>query len=137
MVNITKSKELLISTKNRLGLLLEISELLTTKNFNIKAISAHAAGNFALVGIITEENDLAMKVLAENGYSVVENCVLLLETKDRPGVVKEITSALKKLSIDIISMYGAGITNSDKGIVVFSTTDNQQAYDELHSMNSG
>ena len=136
MIKIIQTKEILISTKNKIGLLLEISEVLISQGSNIRAISAHASGNFALVGLITEDNQKTLKILREKEYNVVENGVILLEMRDKVGVLNRITNALKTENIDIISVYGGGITDTDKGILVFSTTDNSQAYTTLKSLNS-
>ena len=131
MINITQSKEILISTKNQMGLLLEISDILTSEGFNINAISAHAAGNFALVGIITDNNQRALKLLGDQGYSVVENNVLLVDLNHKVGVLKRITKELKANNIDIINIYGAGVTENERGTLVFSTTDNYKAFSLL------
>ena len=134
MANIIQTKEILISTRNQLGLLLDISQTLSTEGFNIDAISAHAAGNFALIGIITDDNQRASRVLGEKGYVVVENNVIRVELEHKPGILKEMTNKLKAKKIDIVNIYGAALTECDKGILVFSTTDNQQAFSILKTL---
>ena len=134
MAKITQTKEILISTRNQLGLLLEISQTLSTEGFNIDAISAHAAGHFALVGIITDDNKRAVNALTKKGYAVVENNVIRLELEHKPGVLKQVTNELKTYNIDIINMYGAAVAESNKAILVFSTTDNQQALSVLRAL---
>ena len=89
MTKITQSKEILVSTKNKIGLLLEVSELLSLEGFNIDAISAHASGNFALIGIITDDNHRALELLKDIGYEVVENNVIIAELDHKPGVLKK------------------------------------------------
>ena len=134
MTKIAQAKEILISTRNQLGLLLDISQTLSCEGFNIDAISAHAAGHFALVGIITDDNKRAGTVLGDKGYSVVENNVIRLELEHRPGVLQKVANELKARKIDIVNMYGAAVAESNKAVLVFSTTDNQQALSVLRAL---
>ena len=134
MAQIIRTKEILVSTRNQLGLLLDISQVLSSEGFNIDAISAHASGSFALIGIITNDNQRALEVLVEKGYVAVENNVLLIEIEHRPGVIEQVTRELKTKKIDIINIYGAAIPENGKGILVFSTTDNQTAFSALNSL---
>ena len=78
-----------------MGLLLDISEILSEKGFNIDAISAHASGNFALIGIITNDNLGAIETLSEFGFEAIENNALLAEIKHTPGILRYITNRLK------------------------------------------
>ena len=134
MARIIETKELLVSTRNQLGLLLEISQTLSAEGFNIDAISAHAAGNFALIGIITDDNQRALKILNERGYVVVENNVIRIELEHKPGVLEQVARELKAHKIDIVNIYGAAISECNQGLLVFSTTDNQQAFSLLKSL---
>ena len=131
MTSIHSGKELLISTKNRIGILLKISGLLSSKGLNIHAISAHAAGNFALIGLITNNNKKAISILQKNHYDVVENNVIIGELINKPGILKKITSELVKNKIDIYTIYGGATSKSAHSSLVFTTSDNQKALSVL------
>lgn len=124
-------KELLISTKNKIGILLHISRVLSSEGINIEAISAHAAGNFALIGLITETNAKAIRILKREGYDVVENSVLIASLENKTGVLKKLTTLLAKSKLDLFNMYGGSHPKNSDSILVFSTTDNQEALSVL------
>ncbi|MDP3980874.1 MAG: hypothetical protein Q8Q33_05615 [Chlamydiota bacterium] len=125
--SIRLGKEIIISARNKIGILLNISGILCSKGINIHAISAHAAGNFALIGLITSNNKKALSILKRKGYEAVENPVIITELINKPGFLMKVTNTLVKHKLDIFNIYGGATLKGENSILVFTTSDNVKA----------
>ena len=68
------------------------------------------------------------------GYDVSENNVILIEIDHKPGILRKLTEKLQSNKIDIVNIYGGALHDGEKGVLVFSTTDNHQAYSLLEEL---
>ncbi len=92
---------------NEPGTLKSIAEILLREKVNIIAMSQgvhYDAATFRLA--ITHEHEIS-HILTRAGFTSVKTEAICIETKDRPGLVYDISSVLTKHGINISTIYGA------------------------------
>ena len=123
------AEEIVITTKNKVGLLADIATMVANQGVNVEAASGYEIGDSAKLRIVTNTNLGILDELKAKKYkSVLETEVLLVELSDKPGALKVVTTELGNNKIDINCLYA---TTSSKGDgssrIVLSTSDNEKA----------
>lgn len=110
MTKCSKGKELIVTTEDKLGMLAEITSVITGQGVNISAICAYGMEGKAIFMMLTSDNQKA-KIQAESkGWKVEESDVVVVEMPDKVGAVKEIADKLKAKNINLIYIYGTTCT---------------------------
>jgi len=126
------SKEIAVTVANKVGVLADMSKLLSEGGINIEAVAGYAVGNEAKVMVVTGNNAAAVEILKKAGYaSLKENEVVMVELENKPGALKEITMSLEGNGVDIKQVYGTACSSGCPSRLVFSTSDNQKALEAL------
>ncbi len=121
------SKEIVVLSKNQVGMLRSIAGAFADRGINITAISAQIAGGVGLMNFVVDEHLRACDLLRKKKYSIYENSIVVLEVEDKPGVLKQITSKLAAKKIDILNVYGSAPSSYGPCTLVASTSNNQKA----------
>lgn len=99
-------KEITVISKNEVGTLATISEVLGGVGVNIEAISAYEKDNTAVFRIVTNDVTSALKSLSRiPGINVKESDIVILKMINRPGELGKITRKLSNRGINIESLY--------------------------------
>ncbi|MFH0762422.1 MAG: ACT domain-containing protein [Candidatus Omnitrophota bacterium] len=126
------SGEIAVTAANKVGVLADMSRLLSEAGINIEAAAGYAAGNEAKIMIVTADNAAAVGALKNAGYaSLKENEVVIVDLENKPGALKEITLTLASSGVDIKQLYGTACSSGCPSRLVFSTSDNQKALEAL------
>jgi len=131
--SITLGEEIIITTKNSVGLLADIATMLANQGVNVEAISGYEIGDIAKLRLVTDANLGIVKELREKRYkSVVEAEALVIEIMNKPGALKVVTTELGKNKVDINCLYVTSSRSSGTGggifsKIVLSTSDNEKA----------
>jgi len=131
--SITLGEEIVITTKNKVGLLADIATMLANQGVNIEAIAGYEIGDTAKLRLITDANLGIVKELKEKKYkSVAEMEVLLIEIMNKPGALKVVTMELGKNKVDMKCLYvtssrSSGSRGETFSKMVLSTSDNEKA----------
>lgn len=115
---------------NRPGLLAELTEVLAARNVDIAQIvvETHDAG--AVVRMEVEDDNAALGVLTDAGYSAVSDDVLLARIEDRPGSLAALSRRLADARLNIRSLHHVR-RESGFALVAVSTDDNGRARELL------
>ena len=100
-----KLSQLTIITKDRVGVLAEISELLAKEGINIEGISAERVGDQGVIRMVTENAERAAEILQENGYRTLESDALVVELVDKPGELAKLARKLAAAGINIENIF--------------------------------
>lgn len=127
--NVTLGEEIIITTKNKVGLLADIATMLANQGVNIEAASGYEVGDSAKLRLVTNGNlGMVAELKAKKYKTVKESEVVIVELSNKPGALKVVTTELGKNKIDINCLY---VTSSSKGgessRIVLSTSDNEKA----------
>jgi hypothetical protein len=132
--NAALGKEIVVRVINKIGVLSEMSSILSDHGINIQAVNGYSLENIATVRFFTEDNVRAIEALKKSGYTdTKEKEVVVLELENKTGSLKNITSRLAKDGIDIIHIYGTACSGGCPAKIVLSTSDNEKALVVLKS----
>jgi hypothetical protein len=121
-------EEIIIATKNKIGLLADISKMLADNGINIEASVGYEEGNTAKLMLVTSANLTIIAALKEKGYkSVKETEVVIVELENKPGALKVLTTELATNKIDIEHSYVTTCSCGCSSRMVLKTNDNETA----------
>jgi len=122
------AKEILVSEKNKIGMLANISKILADSGINIQGVAGYAVDKEAKIMLVTEDNPRAVDVIKKAGYKTVkESEVIMAELVNKPGALKSFAAKLTTGGIDIKYAYGTICSAGCPGRIVLSTSDNKKA----------
>lgn len=123
------TKEIVVVTENKIGILADISKMLADKNINIEAVAGYnLPDNTAKLMLITNDNARALDALKTNGHKPVkESEAVMIELDNKVGALKGLTEKLAANKIDIKYMYATTCNAGCPSRLVFAATDNAKA----------
>ena len=96
-------KQIRIVTKDRPGILAEITDAMATAGVNIEDLMAESTGSLAVVEMIVDRYDEALRALARTPFRAITEDILILKLVDRPGALAEIARRFKDARINLRS----------------------------------
>lgn len=134
MEKVTKGRDLKVCAENRVGILADVTDLIAENGINIENICAYGVGAEAVFYMMTSDNEKSRRILEENGYSVQEREVIVLELWNRPGVLSDVAIRFKKNGIHLQTVYGTSSPGGGKTSIIFSCDDIENASDIFDAM---
>lgn len=126
--SIAIGEELIITTKNKVGLMADIARMLANHGINIESALGYESGKTARLMLVTSANLTILGELKKKKYrSVKETEVMMVELENKPGALKVVTTELKKAHIDIKYLYVTAPTKLGGGRMVLQTSNNEKA----------
>jgi len=91
---------------DRIGLLLEITEVLSREKINIESISLEVVGRKAMMRILVEKAKIhkAKELLSKHGFKVVESDTIVIKLRDRSGELSKVAKILTDAGISVESL---------------------------------
>jgi hypothetical protein len=123
------SKELVITTENKVGILANMSKILADHGINIEGVAGYAAeNNQAKIMIVAEDTLRAKEALQKAGYTNIrESEVIVVDLENKPGALKSITAKMADAKIDIRYIYGTACPSGCPARIVLATNNNEKA----------
>lgn len=106
MAKCKMTKELVITTNDKPGMLSEVGSLMASQGINISALCAYSMEGKAIFMMLTTDNKKAMNAAKAKGWKAEESDVVVVELKDKIGAAKEIGDRLKAKNINLSYCYG-------------------------------
>jgi len=125
-------KQVSVFIENRAGKLAAVTELLAENKVNLKALSIGDSVEYGILRIVTDELDVAVKVLSENGYLAKVTDVLVVKTEDKVGSLAKIMAAFGD-KIDVAYAYAFASSEPGVALMVFRVGDNEKAIEVLRA----
>ena len=119
-------KEISVVSKDKVGLLADVSEILGQHGVNIESIAMESEHDTAVIHLKVSKESEAQKILAKAGFKVVESNHLLLRISNRPGELAKVSRLLANAGINITNVFVLDERNGKK-IVAFNTSNNAKA----------
>ncbi|MFH0922527.1 MAG: ACT domain-containing protein [Candidatus Micrarchaeota archaeon] len=120
-------KEITVITKDRAGVLAEVSDALARKGLNIDSISLETSENkTAVIHIFTKHDAEAQKILSDEGFRVVDSHVLLVRLQDKPGELARMSKLLSDAGLGISDIYMLDKQKNEK-VFALKTSNNEKA----------
>ncbi len=125
-------KQINFETKNKVGILSDVSSALSAARVNIRAICAYGMGNKAYFMLVTSNNTKAKRVLAKLKAKTAADDVIAVEMPSGAGQLKKTAQKISNAGINIQYMYGTvGIGKTS--VCIFKTADDRKALKVLKS----
>ena len=131
MAKVELVKELLAQTENKVGMLAEVSAVVSAAGVNIQAINAYGAGDKANFRILSNDNQKAKTALEAKGYQVSEQDVVTVELPNQVGVLQATADKLKAKGIDLEYIYGTTCSCNCDCLLVLNSNNNAGAQEAL------
>ena len=128
--SVTLGEEIVITTKNKVGLLADIAQMLANEGVNIEAALGYETGATARLMLVTNANIRIISELRKRKKykSVKETEVVMVELENKPGALKVVTTELAKAKVDIKYLYVTPPSAaSGSSRMVLQTSDNEAA----------
>jgi len=126
--SVTLGEEIIVKTKNKVGLLANMSMILAMHGINIEAASGYERGNTATVMLITNANLGVINELRKRRYkNVRESEVVLIDLENKPGALKVVATELASKGINIKHHYVTACSCGKNAKMVLQTSDNEAA----------
>jgi len=107
--------EISVFCQDRVGRLAEISGTLGEAGLNIRGFHiSDTAEGYGIFRVITQDQDKALEVLTERGFSVSQTEVICVDVPDEPGGIARVLDCLSDADVNVGYLYA--IVNS---LIVF------------------
>jgi hypothetical protein len=131
MIKATKITQLSFSLPSRIGLLYEVSSLLTAANINIEGICAYAMGDQGYFMFITDNQTKAKKIIMHMGAEVTSEQVIMVLMPNKIGELQKTAKKISDAGIDISYIYGS--PNKGKMALILKTANDKKALKVLNA----
>ena len=126
-------KQLTVFVENKQGTLVDITDTLAKHNVNIRALSIADTQDFGILRLIVNDNDTALKTLADEGYLIKTTDVVGVKIGDAPGKLTEALKVLNEKQINIEYLYAFMARTEKHAYVVIRVEDNDSAESTLEN----
>lgn len=120
-------KEIVLSAKNKVGLMAEVAKLLADHGINVEGVAGYEQGGEARLMFVVDDTLRASDALKKKGYNIKENEVIMVDLENKSGALKVVTAKLAADKIDIKYMYGTVCGGSCPARIVIATNSNEKA----------
>ncbi len=117
-------KQLSVFVENQPGRLAEITDALSKKEIDIRALSIADTTNFGILRLIVNHPSRAESALREQGFTVSQTDVIGIGVEDKPGGLASALKVLSDAHIAVEYMY-AFVSKAEKtAYVILRVEDN-------------
>ena len=119
-------KQLTVFIQNKKGTVVSVTDILSKKNINLRALSIAETGDFGILRVIVNDNAAAEQALAEGGYLIKTIDVVGVKIGDEPGRLTAALDILDKADINVEYLY-AFMARTEKHAYVVLRVENNEA----------
>jgi hypothetical protein len=128
-------QEIILHTKNEIGILAKIFVALSNSRVNVEALCAFGEKDNGTFLIYTFDHEKAKKALESAGYEVNTEEVVVATLANRVGAAEEMTNKIAQARINVKYCYGS--TGDGKHtLFIISTENNSKALKALKHLNT-
>ena len=96
---------ILVIAKNETGVIADIAGALADRGINIEIINAETFGDNGAISLTTDDQDGALRVLADAGFKAVSDELLVVGLRDEPGALARLAEKFKQAGVNIRSLH--------------------------------
>lgn len=127
-------EQISVFLENKMGRMSEVTAILAEASVNIRALALADTSDFGVLRLIVGDNEKAVSVLKENGFTVGRTEVVAVAVEDRPGGLNKILEILRDAELNVEYMY-AYVRQTGKDAVMIFRFDNAKAAIEVLKRN--
>ncbi len=126
-------RQLTVFVENKQGAVGTITEILSKKNVNMRALSIAETQDFGILRLIVDDEEIAKKTLAEENYLTKMTDVVGVKIGDAPGKLAGALKVLGENKINIEYLYAFMARTEKHAYVVLRVEDNNKAETALEA----
>jgi len=130
MVKAMKAKQISFSLPSKIGLLSEVSALITTAKINIEAICAYEMNEQGFFMLMTDNPAKTKKIVSHMGAKVSMDDIIAVEMPNRIGELQKVAKKISDAGIDINTIYGSPVKG--KMTIILTTANDKKALKVLN-----
>lgn len=119
-------KQLTVFVPNRKGTIVQVTDVLSKNDINIRALSIAETEDFGILRLIVNDEKTAQTVLEKEGYLIKLVDVAGVKISDEPGKLTSALDVLDKADINVEYLY-AFMTRTEKYAYVVLRVENNEA----------
>jgi hypothetical protein len=116
-------KQLSVFLENTKGRLSQMTRVLCNAEIDLLALSIADTTNFGILRAIVSDDDKAVQVLKEAGYTVNLNEVLAVAVPDHPGGLSDVLDILIKYEVSVEYLYSFVRKPKENALIIFKVDD--------------
>ena len=120
-------KQLTVFIQNKKGTVVSVTDILSQKNINLRALSIAETGDFGILRVIVNDNAAAEQALTASGYLIKTIDVVGVKIGDEPGRLTAALDVLDKADINVEYLYAFMARTEQHAYVVLRVEDNEAA----------
>ena len=128
-------KQLSVFLENTKGRLADMTGVLRDAKINLLALSIADTTNFGILRAIVSDDDTALQVLHDAGYTVHMNEVIAAEVPDKTGGLADILAALVQGDVSVEYLYSFVNAPGEHALILFKV-DNVEAAKKIFEDNN-
>lgn len=118
--------QIAVFLENKAGKTSKFLSVLSDAGINLLTVTIAESSDYGILRAITDNNEKAVRVLKENGYTVIRNDVLAVEVSGKTGALLEVISLFDGSDINIEYFYSYTLDNN-RAIIVLKVNDVEKA----------
>lgn len=120
-------EQISVFVENRPGKLVEVLEILSANNIDLRALSIADTADFGVLRLIVNKPREALEVLREADFATSVTEVLSVSIEDAPGSLARVLRYLSDAGIGVEYIYAFVAHEKDKAYVIVRVEDNEKA----------
>jgi len=124
-------EQISVFLENKTGRLSEVTGILSEAGVNIRALALADTSDFGVLRLIVDNNERAIAILKENGFTVGKTEVVAAEVEDKPGGLHNILRTLRAQGINVEYMYAYVRHTGNDAVMIFRFDNIQGAIEVL------
>lgn len=120
MAKVEIRNEVMFKTPTRVGLLADVTDVLSEAGVNILAIGAYDKGDMGEFLMITSNNKLAYEALAGLGGEMDMQSVVVAEVANQPGELAAIARVLADHDVNVSQVFATSVDGADTVMIVLT-----------------
>lgn len=125
--NMASTKEITVVAKDRIGLLADVSDILSRDGINIDTVAVESSSRNAIIRLLVSDPVKARKSLEAAGFKVMDCDALVIGIPDKPGELAKVSRLLADSKINIESMFVMNKEGNDTVLAALKVTDYNSA----------
>ena len=121
--------------ENKPGRVNQLAEVLSKNGINLLTLSIADTKDYGILRAITRDNEKAVKILKEEGFTVSCTDLIGVEVEDKPGGLASILKIFDDENISIEYLYSYARTSDTNAIILFRVENIDNALKILKKKN--
>ena len=112
-----------VFAENKPGKLNRVTEILSTNNINIRAITISDTGDYGIIKLLIDKPTEGNECLLNAGIASTLVSIVAIIIDDTPGGLHKATSLLSSKNVNVEDAYGFTIREKNHAVFVFQVKD--------------